>query len=460
VLDAVQYALTKSGPRPTPRDGTRAGRIEAFGVTATFSSRATLKGTLEVEALSGKLDLGDLIDPGYEDPSIADKHRIRKLIDLSGAQADAEQFCGLVGATVSPRDVPTDLIDAADWAKRELQERARQAEDQATQHKAAANAAREAAAGVDLSAPCDDRELSAAMEQAIREQSRLTAQAAAGQKARRDAAEARQRAQEMTDDVTVEVANDAAAAAMDAYAKACSATRTAKEAWQKAQVDERLAEQEAVSTANVVAGIAKRTELRKQLESVIATGEQAEVPTDLQIADAAQVVANARHNLQQAALVRNARGQLDAAKTREADAASAAKRAESLRSRAASTDDMLAAELQRIGCPWRPKDVPVGKGTERRLVTRHKRGDETLVGDLSTGERARDAIDVALGLSGKSNRPSVLILRQEVWEGLQPAVQSEIDQHATQRGVVILTARATDDPEVTGCTAPSAKSEA
>jgi hypothetical protein len=127
----------------------------------------------------------------------------------------------------------------------------------------------------------------------------------------------------------------------------------------------------------------------------------------------------------------------------------AAYEAARLRKDATKTDEILAAELQRIGCPWFPVDVPTASGSVRRLKVKHPRRGECYVCDLSDGERAKDAIDVALSLGGKTSKPAVLILRQEHFEGLQPAVRAAIDEHAKAAGVEILTAAASDDEEVT-----------
>lgn len=531
VLDAVQYALTKTGPKPTPRDGTRAGRIEAFGATVTFTSRATAKGNLEVESLSGKLDIGDLIDPGYEDQAVCDKHRIRKLIDLSGAEATAEMFAPLVGNAGS--DIPTDLIDAADWAKRRLQQQALDAERQAESLRAKATAAREALAGVDLNAECDEealreRYVDAATDLAsLRERKqqvdaqRKAAEDARGEldkhktqlsledaqealeTAKRNGEEARERATSASQESAVSY--DALIQATTTCREANEAADNQREAVEKTTADvQRLEREIAVARAELktqkeglsrcdkrvkeayethhaasnrwqAASSAKNqaeaalhcavTDYRaaeSQLQAALEWQQQhdawqasidavsgLEPIDDLAIEVRRTECERSRKAMEQGAVVRKAKQQAAAAEDFDAAAIETAKEAEDLRRRAAATDDILAAELQRIGCPWRPVDVPKGNGTERRLVCRHKRGDATLVSELSEGERAKHAIDVALKLAGKSDKPAVLILRQELFEGLQPAVRQEINEHARERNVVILTASASDDKEVT-----------
>lgn len=450
VLDAVQYALTKSGPKPTPRDGTRAGRIEAFGATVTFTSLATAKGNLEVESLSGKLDIGDLIDPGYEDQAVCDKHRIRKLIDLSGAEAKTSTFAELIKG-VKLGSVPTDMIDAADFVKRLLQQQALDAERESESKRGKAAAAREAMSGVDLTAECDEDALRERYVEAAADLSELRERKQQVETQRLAAEQARAKLSEITNPPpqTVEEAKDEfnrvslerdrANSAVADYARLLAKAKAEYESLQRESVAASRAVQNAETTARII------DQCRAQIEA----GERLEPIDDLAIEVRRTECENARKAMETGAVVRKAKEQADAAEDFENEAKIAADEAASLRMRAAATDDILAAELQRIGCPWRPVDVPKGNGTERRLVCKHKRGESTLVSDLSAGERARHAIDVALHLAGKSDKPAVLILRQEQFEGLQPAVRQEIDEHARERNVVILTAAASDDEGVT-----------
>jgi energy-coupling factor transporter ATP-binding protein EcfA2 len=532
LLNAVNYVLTKTGEKPEPRDGTRVGRLKAFGVTATFTSRATLKGSLEVESLSGRLDLGDLISPGYESEEVNDDRRIKRLIELSGAQATPSMFAGLLD-NMKIGSLPTDLIDAADFVKRLLQEQAREQEVAAQRQQANAAAARQAAAGVDVTAETDAERLQEAYAEAAADLARLTQQKAATDQRIAEAADARQEiakhksqlsladaqaaletakhaGEEARENATsarqeAAVADDALRLAWSACKEAGEAADNQLEAVEKCTAEVQRLEQELAvaraelkshkegltrcdkrvkETAEAHQAARKRAQeasvansqseaalhcavtdyraAESQLQAVkewqqqhdawqasIEAGERLEPVDPLAIDVRKTAVTAARKAMESGALARKAKEQLAAAEEFEVAAKAAAKAAEKLRANAAATDDVLAAELQRIGCPWRPIDMPKGSGTVRRLVVGHRRGEQTLVSDLSEGERAKHAIDVALSLAGKSDRPAVLILRQEVFEGLQPAVRALIDQHAKERGVVILTAEATDDEEVT-----------
>jgi energy-coupling factor transporter ATP-binding protein EcfA2 len=451
VLKAVSYALTKSGEKPTPRDGSRAGRIECFGATVTFTSRATTKGNLEVESLSGRLDLGDLILNAYEDPAVSDKHRIRKLIELSGAQADQSQFEQLIGMTFPSGTVPTDLVDATDWAKRGLQEKAREKEDEFRSYAAKHNAALEAAQGVDVTVETDSERLTEAYVEAqsnwqslVRERDMRTKQLTAAENARTQLEASKAAGIE-----TVKEAESKHSFALEQYQAACVRRQQLEQSLAEAKADEAGFSRNATAAVKNAEHVKTHATAMASWEVQVAAAEALK-PVDQADIDALQAMATAaRQAIDAGALARKAKEQIAAAEDFRLAAELAAKTAEKLRANAAATDDVLAAELRRIGCPWYPVEVPSGNGTARRLKTKHPRRGETLVAELSEGERARDAIDVALSLGGKSDRPAVLILRQEQFEGLQPSVRAEIDQHAKERGVVILTAAASDDDEVT-----------
>jgi hypothetical protein len=248
---------------------------------------------------------------------------------------------------------------------------------------------------------------------------------------------------------TVEEAIAKSDAMMKRYQDACRHVRDLEQQLAFARAEEVALGRDAAETVKNISNVENHAVAMAAWESQVAAAEALKPIDPMTIGDAKQGVIDAREAIERGALARKAKEQLEAAK----DFAEAAKQTEikaaKLRDNATKTDAILAAELQRIGCPWYPVDVPAGSGTARRLKVKHPRRGETLVSELSEGERARDAIDVALALSGKSDRPAVLILRQEQFEGLQPKVRAEIDQHAKDRGVVILTAAASDDEEVT-----------
>ena len=80
-----------------------------------------------------------------------------------------------------------------------------------------------------------------------------------------------------------------------------------------------------------------------------------------------------------------------------------------------------------------------------RLVLDTKRGN-TYFDDLSAGERSKIAVDIGIDAVGANG---VLTLSQEIFEGLDPINRDMLAKHAESREVVILTAEASDDEEIT-----------
>lgn len=450
VLEAVQYAMTGTGDRPTPRDGTGAGRLEAFGVTATFTSRANLKGSLEVESLSGRLDIGDLINPGYEDEAVNDARRIKRVLEITGVEGKPELFAHL-GHDLPDSEIPDDIIQAADAVKRRLFELARSHEAAAERQKANAAAARRAADGVPVDVETDPKALTQAMVDAAGKLSALQQAKAIYDDRRKKAAEVRK---------SLEAAKASpaktATQAEDEYEQAKRRSQAAVDEIQQIEAS-LITARAALRTARIQEGAAhdaldaarQRDEMIAGWEDTVAEAESLPAVTPEQIAEADEAMRSARGAMEAGAAARKALEQLAAADDFDTSWEHESAEASKNRADAADVDTVLAHALEQIGCPWTPIDVPRGGQTVRRLVTRHRRGEQTLVSELSDGERAKDAIDVALSLAGKSDRPAVLVLRQDVFEGLAPKVRQMIDKHAKERGVVVLTAAVSDDEEVT-----------
>ncbi len=445
---AVNYALTKTGSKPTPRDGCKKGRLEAFGIVVTFSGRTTIRGEMLVENITGKLDISNLIDPGYKDPAVNDARRIRSLLALSGATATLEAFHGI---NHDLPDVPEDLLEAADVVRDEMHRKARAAEEEARKAEIAEEAARARCEGVDTTGETDEAVLRAAVRKADREVERVEQQRIASEKAVNRAAKARAalEAAKRIGSPNLDVARHFRDKSKDRLEQARKNVDALQQQLLVAKKEEKEASLALESLDSQVADADRHAETIAAWETQIAEAEQVEPVTDEQIEAANERLQQAEAAQERAREIRAALSALreqDEAHERFMDAQH---RATDFRIDAAATDDILARELARLNCPWVPIGIEQGSQIVRRLVTAHRRGDQTFVGDLSAGERARHAVNVALELVGESDRPALLIIRQEVWEGLQPRVQAEIHRHGVEKGVCILAAQATDDEEVT-----------
>ena len=112
----------------------------------------------------------------------------------------------------------------------------------------------------------------------------------------------------------------------------------------------------------------------------------------------------------------------------------AIKRAETLREAGKRIDDVLSEQIAKLGSPIRVK--------AGRLVLNTIRG-ETFFAELSEGERWKMSLDIAIEAVGPGG---LLSIPQEAYESLDPINRHLIGEHVTGRGVVILTAEATDGP--------------
>lgn len=151
--------------RSPQRDG--GGRRCALSIGR--STRRT--GEAEVATLEGRFDISQLVDPGLKDSEAADKARIKALIQLSGAKADAAEFAALLpegvslGSLVEAAEQSADPVTLAAQIKRALESQAR-AQKIAAEKRTEATAIRQNAGGVDDAGP-SLQETEAAIQEAL-----------------------------------------------------------------------------------------------------------------------------------------------------------------------------------------------------------------------------------------------------------------------------------------------------
>lgn len=431
LLDAVDAAAGKGDRKPTKRDGAALGRVEVAGVVLKLGAKVTKTGSLEVQSVEGQSALGTLIDPGYKDETVADQHRIEALLALVGAKSDPQAFAALdreAGEIIQCLPIQTSAVAAADMMRKALHDRALTAERDAERFAGQEQAARAAAEGVDISAPCDDAELQTAFQWAALEQSRLTTAAKAGLKARQDAQAARQRLASVEDGDSLASATIACAKARECMEHTNEVIADLKWSLEKAQSDLREENARHASEVKSLANATERASLREQLESVISAGESAEVPTTAEIEAAQLAVDASRNSLQMAALVRKAREQVANANGFADATKQQATRAERLRKAAWAVDGVLADQIAQLG-------VPVSIREGRMVVERN--GREVFIGDLSHGERAA----LFLGpLSRSLGKGGLATVDQSTWESLDGEARSAIAAESARLGIYILTA--------------------
>lgn len=444
-LEAVESALTGRG-KIEVRDGELRGEVDAFGVRLTVGRSTRRTGELVVESLDGKLSISDLIDPGIKSPDAADARRIKALVQLANVLPSAELFYGLVGgreqfeSLVSTGALASeDLVTMAERVKRDLEAKARNEESQAEHAEGRARGAREAAAGVDVKGEADGDLLQTALEGAIREESALKTQADSARKA----AAAAKMAKDQLEDAEASYSGLSVSDAQKDEERAKGEVDATEQAVRDAERALELAKtnfNQARSTYSQAIAVRKTAEqyesMVKQWRDQIAASIPV-APTPEQLTDAGDRVTRARQAVEQGALVRKAKQHLTEAEKHAEAAANHRKRAELLRGAAHGTDEVLSEVIAKSGSALRVE--------HGRLVLDTRRGN-TYFHDLSAGERARIAIDIGIEAVGKHG---VLTLSQEIFEGLDPLNREALAAHAVDRAVVILTAEASEDEEVT-----------
>lgn len=440
-LEAVEAMVSGKGGAPV-RDGADKAEVAGFGAVMRVGRRVSRSGELLVTGLEGRLSPADLVDPGIDDPEAADARRIKALVQLSGAQADPSLFYDLAGgkdeleALVPDLEETDDVLRMAAQVKRSIEGKTRLAEQRAEAARGKAKAHAEAA---NISAPLvetDSAILQAALEEAIQKHAALKGAHEQGLAASIDADAALKELMSRPAAPTVSQVKLLERNAAKAY-------EAAKEKVQKANqalVDAQLKEAEARGAWNKAVDSKRAAEREAQLvEAWNRTIEKATqaFPAVEDVAAASQAVTEARQAVEAGVLARHAlEARQKAAEARHAVDALEAE-ARRLRDSAGAVDDVLSSLVAKLGI-----DLKVWAS---RLVLETKRG-RTFFADLSHGERWKLVIDLCADVVGHSG---LLVVPQEAFEGLDDSNRKLIAGHAKKRGVLILTAEASADEEIT-----------
>ena len=389
ILDALNVAAGNKGSVGL-KDRAASGSVEAFGVTLKIGRNVRRQGEPEVVSLESRFSVGDLIDPGIQDPAAADAKRIKALVQLSGTAADPKLFYPLFKggldefASIVDASVPrmTDLVGMADKIKRDCESAARKCANEAEHAEGRVVAGRQAIEGINFDCPSDQEILQATLEDAIRDQSKLYERADASRQAAGRAEEAKIKLAEAKakETITLEVAEKNVAGAtadVQAAETAVKELTALLEAARKALWDSQiwlrnmnLQLDQIKSRADLVAGWQK---------AINEAGADQIDPAALDQADAR--VSEARRGVEQGAVVRH--GLQRKAEIDEALETGKTKRARSdrLRDMAKGTDDVLSAIVAKLGTPLRVEGGRLCLDTSRRGIT--------YFAELSDGERAQ-----------------------------------------------------------------------
>lgn len=421
----------------SPRDGTERGELWIGQAKLTITrGRQVNKGELEVQHIEGRFDISKLCDPGIKDPVAADQARIKALIALSGATANPSDFYDACGGQEAFDELgvdcdATDPIVLAGRTSRALHATARKAEKKATGEFAAAKAKRDEAGKVDMSHQSDGVVLHSAWDGA----NRLVTELDTKQLQYTEQRAAVAKAGESLDQATVSGPSqaDAAKSLVD---QQHSLNSTLKEI-DKARADLARAEAElelrqaSIEHAQGILNTAiAHDEMVKGLKEVIASAQLQPVADDT-LAAAQKARADAYEAAERGVLVRQAKIVVGEAESHEIWAIESQERAEILRKQSRDVD----AILSRL--------IPAGnlRIDEGRIVTKTDRSNAELFSELSDGERAALAIEIAVP---KLPEDGLLIAPQWMWEGWTESTQKTVWAKLKAHGVMMLTAEARD----------------
>ncbi|QDU67669.1 AAA family ATPase [Engelhardtia mirabilis] len=378
-LSAVDRA-TGGDASLTPRDGAAKGRVDGLGVKLTVGRNTRRSGTLTVSAIAGA-DPSVLVDPGIKDPERADAARIQALCRLTGLRATSTLFAAAAASCGLDLDRALDGLNMADPVavagklRRDAQARARDLESQSERVRAGALAGKEAA---EASEPLDPKDATDA--------------------------EAERAA----------LASDVAALAEDRTCHERAERELAKLAAESEALRERLDDvefkQRQIANARPTWGEKQEQALAQRREAIGALDEKVK-------AERTRIEAFRR---------------LEEAKLQLAASTKLATDAKRVRDAAQGFDGAITELIGGV--------VPEGMTIEGgRIMVAYGRPSPTPIAELSSGERWRIALDIAIGAAGEG---ALLVVSQEAWEGLDPINRADLNTAAKERGVVVMTAEA------------------
>lgn len=441
---------TKKKPPFSVHDGELNAQVEGFGVSMRLGGRQSHKGQLALVAL-GAVSVDELVDPGIDNAESADRARIEAIVQMTGQKADDVLFHPLVGGRDAfDRLLPgiaigeTNLVKLAGKIKRGLEQEARKSEAAAEQERGKALGAHEAAAGIDVALPCDEKQLGDALEQAISEKSSVDTRVTAADDSARSVAEARK----SLDDAkikfaglpTVEEAKASEREALTAHEEADELVDRLKAQLKEA---ENRAEAAATAWTNAAAARASAESRQQSMQGWEAAVNATAVvrPSDDEIERAAKAVEAARDASNMGVKVREAKRHHENEEKHKKNAQSFDEDAKGLREAVKGIDGVLSEVVCRLGGKLQVE--------ADRLILETSRG-KTYFAELSDGERYEIGIDMLINQKGDGEaRNGLGTIQQKAWGEIQPAVKKRLADYARAKGVLIVTAVVTDDEVLT-----------
>lgn len=440
----------------TPR-GSRTVKIHA---TQKRPSGKDLN-ALEIEHIEDKLDISDLVDPGFKDDESNDLARIKTLVQMTGAKIPWDTFLALIppkveGCEPISLDKAKTIKDPVPQAaavqalfhaeKRRYQSLQKEADDERLKAEAAVGE-------LDLNQPHDAQQLQDAYRKALNEQTKLQEQVRAAQeateareKARRELAESRGKYTGSTvldAEARVAVVREDVQRAEKKVADADETVRRIEEQLRDAKHAAQVARLEKKSVDNELQAANNELQAAKDHDQMIAdmTGLLEKTlpspPAEEDLEAAAEAVEIAQAAMDLGVRVRDALANRALATSYAQKASFYAARAESYEQAADATDDLLSKAV----------DVPGFRvvGGQRLLYDDGERQEMFQV--LSKGKRTIEAVKVgAMSVSAKGSGTKLLRLDQDLWQDLDPHHRDMVNDICRSEGITVLTAECAAGP--------------
>lgn len=445
-LEATQNILGGGGKLPVS-DGARRATAEGFGVRLEFSNRRSATGDLEVRALEG-FPLDSFVNPGYTDPVANDTRRVKALLGLCGVTADASLFEPIVAGLgkfdelISKETLAQqDIVQMAAGVRKDLQSKARAIESQAEM--LASEVANRRASLTEMvdpkisAAEAKDTQRICTLDVGrfgrVLEETKETV-------AKWDAAKRVVDSSEIPDAGT-----RLATLAGNIELATFNVGECEREVAELTEKLEKAKERLRAATAIRADFVDQNAKLQSALSAVSVAVEAIKEPRpDVSEADKNYQSACERLNEANDLVNRATQWEIRTRVASEIEKLSAEKAArdraaQALRDAASRTDDVLSDTICRL-----LDQMKVEQG--RLLYNYPKRGKYIPFDELSQGEAYTVAIDIAASVLGVGG---VFVLNQAAWGELNDRSRDLVAERCREKGCVMITAQATEDPELT-----------
>ena len=458
ILEAIALGLGGSDRgRLGPGQAARKAELEVCGVLVGINpSRITKAGELTAVA-DEEFSLEDLIYPPLKDQGAKNRHGIKSLLRISGAQADPSLFHEILGgkqpfeAIVGPDAIKSaDLVDMAGKVKRAVEQASRKAAEEAEREEQSAASDRHAADGLDMEAECDQQTLQAQHTAAVKYHARLSEQSRAYRqalKARREAEERLAKSAGEYKGPTIEQAT-----AGEVHAKQTLDEKQAEVDRIKSEIADlqsalRLSEASRNAAEQIHMAAKTVLESAKAYDKALTDANAAlnltlpqEVGEDL-VDMAADGVTEAQQAVEKGAVIRAAKSRMENAKQHQEKAEAFRKESARLRDAARATDDVLS---KAVASPrfWVLGDI---------LMARLPNDKEFPYYDMSDGQRTMIAVAEKIGrtraIEPDGTKLAIVDLPQRACQDLPPSILDNLFAMAEQANTCVVTG-AVDDGEL------------